>query len=241
MTTISENLQGIHQRIRHACATAGRDPSGVTLLAVSKSWPVPALAEAAVCGQRAFGESYVQEGLIKINALASLGLEWHFIGPIQSNKTRLIAENFAWVHSVDRFKIAERLSAQRPPHLPPLQICLQVNVSGEKSKAGCLPEEAAPLCHALLQLPHLTLRGLMTIPEPTEDVLRQRLQFARLRECRDRINTEIMDRPLDTLSMGMSHDLDAAILEGATLVRIGTAIFGTRTRMVTKPAPHDET
>jgi len=224
MTTISDNLQAVHQRIRHACATAGRESSSVTLLAVSKGCAIPALAEVARCGQHAFGESTVQEGLPKIRALADKAIEWHFIGPLQSNKTRLVAENFAWVHSVDRFKIAERLSAQRPPHLPPLQICLQVNVSGEKSKSGCLPEEAASLCHALASLSRLTLRGLMTIPEPTEDVSSQRRSFARLRECRDAIAL-----PLDTLSMGMSHDLDAAIQEGATLVRIGTAIFGTRT------------
>lgn len=224
MTTISRNLQDIHQRIHNACAGAGREPSSVALLAVSKSWPVESLAEAVLCGQRVFGESYVQEGLAKIDALGDNSLEWHFIGPIQSNKTRPIAEHFAWVHSVDRFKIAERLSVQRPPHLPPLQICLQINVDGERNKAGCLPEEAASLCQAIAPLPHLTLRGLMAIPEQTTDVMRQRQQFARLRELRDTI-----DISLDTLSMGMSHDLEAAILEGATIVRIGTALFGSRT------------
>jgi pyridoxal phosphate enzyme (YggS family) len=183
--------------------------------------------EAAVAGQRAFGENYVQEAIDKKAELAGLdaepGLEWHFIGPLQSNKTRPVAENFAWVHSVDRLKIAERLSAQRPPDRAPLQICLQVNVSGEASKGGCSPAEVPALAHAIAALPRLRLRGLMAIPEPSDDPARQREPFAVLRRLRDALDIE-----LDTLSMGMSHDLEAAIMEGATIVRIGTAIFGQR-------------
>jgi len=182
-----------------------------------------------MAGQRAFGESYVQEALPKIAALAGYGvhrIEWHFVGPLQSNKTRPVAEHFSWVHSVERLKIAERLSAQRPADLPPLNVCVEVNVSGEASKSGCSPDEAPALCRAIAALPHLKLRGLMAIPEPTEDVARVRQRFATVRMLRDALNTEGMQ--LDTLSMGMSHDLEAAIMEGATIVRIGTAIFGKR-------------
>ena len=196
------------------------------LLAVSKTWPAASVREAAASGQRAFGENYAQEALDKAAELVGLGLEWHFIGPLQSNKTRLVAENFVWVHSVDRLKIAERLAAQRPPALAPLQVCIQVNVSGEASKSGCAPDQAAALAHAAAALPNLCLRGLMAIPEPSDDVSLQRRRFALLRQLRDRINAEGL--LLDTLSMGMSHDLEAAIMEGATLVRIGTAIFGER-------------
>lgn len=226
MTPIPANLQAVRARIAAACAASGRDPREVVLLAVSKTWPAPALREAAAAGQSAFGENYVQEALGKIDALADLGLEWHFIGPLQSNKTRLVAERFAWVHSVERLKIAERLSAQRPPALPPLQVCLQVNVSGEASKSGCPPDEAAKLAAAVAALPGLRLRGLMAIPEPTPDGGLLRARFASLRALRDRIAASGIG--LDTLSMGMSDDLEIAIAEGATLVRVGTAIFGER-------------
>lgn len=228
MTTISANLQAVRQRIASACAAAGRAPAAVELLAVSKTWPAGRVREAASAGQRAFGESYVQEAVPKIAALAGLGLEWHFIGPLQSNKTRPVAENFAWVHSVERKKIAERLAAQRSPGLPPLNVCVQVNVSGEESKSGCAPEDAADLCRAVADLPNLRLRGLMAIPEPTDDMALARRRFALLRELRDRLNAAGMN--LDTLSMGMSDDLEAAIMEGATIVRVGTAIFGERIR-----------
>ena len=227
MTTIAANLQAVRERIAAACAAAGRAPAEVALLAVSKTWPVAAVREAAAAGQRAFGESYVQEAVVKIAVLRDLAAEWHFIGPLQSNKTKAVAENFAWVHSIERLKIAERLSAQRPVDLPPLDVCLQVNVSGEASKSGCAPEEAPGLARAIAQLPRLRLRGLMAIPEPTENPALARRRFAGLRELRDRLVADGL--PLDTLSMGMSHDLEAAIMEGATLVRIGTAIFGERT------------
>jgi hypothetical protein len=227
MTSIAANLQAVRARIAAACIAAGRPLEAVRLLAVSKTWPAASVREAAVAGQRAFGENYVQEAIDKKAELAGLdaepGLEWHFIGPLQSNKTRPVAENFAWVHSVDRLKIAERLSAQRPPDRAPLQICLQVNVSGEASKGGCSPAEVPALAHAIAALPRLRLRGLMAIPEPSDDPARQREPFAVLRRLRDALDIE-----LDTLSMGMSHDLEAAIMEGATIVRIGTAIFGQR-------------
>jgi pyridoxal phosphate enzyme (YggS family) len=198
----------------------------VQLLAVSKTWPAASVREAVAAGQRAFGENYVQEGAEKALELAGSGLEWHFIGPLQSNKTRLVAENFAWMHSVDRLKVAERLAAQRPPGLAPLQVCIQVNVSGEVSKSGCAPGEAATLARAVATLPNIRLRGLMAIPEPTDDTRLLRGRFAVLRDLRERLNAEGMQ--LDTLSMGMSHDLEDAIMEGATLVRVGTAIFGER-------------
>ena len=225
MTTISEKLQAVRAQIAAACPF-GRKPDEVSLLAVSKTWPASDVREAAATGQRAFGENYVQEGIAKIEALSDLDLEWHFIGPLQSNKTRPVAENFAWAHSLDRLKIAERLSVQRPERLPPLQVCLQVNVSGEISKSGVEPAAAAALAQAIVALPRLRLRGLMCIPEPTEDVAVQRAAFRRLRQ----LFTQLRDGglPLDTLSMGMSHDLEAAIAEGATLVRVGTAIFGKR-------------
>ena len=226
MTTIPANLQAVNARIAAACAAAGRNPLSVALLAVSKTWPAEAVAEAAEAGQTAFGESYVQEAVAKIRALVGRGLEWHFIGPIQSNKTRLIAENFAWVHGVDRLKVAERLSAQRPVDLPPLQVCVEVNVSGEASKAGVLPGQAAELCRAVAALPGLRLRGLMAIPEPSDDAGLVDRRFASVRDLRDSLVAEGM--ALDTLSMGMSADLEAAIMAGATIVRIGTAIFGTR-------------
>ena len=223
MSTIAKNIAKVRTRIREAAQACGRDPESVGLLAVSKTKPAAAVREAHACGQRDFGENYLQEALNKQAELSDLALTWHFIGPIQSNKTRPIAEHFAWVHSVDRLKIAQRLSEQRPAQLPPLNICLQVNVSGEASKSGCAPEELPALAQAVSQLPNLRLRGLMTIPEPTSDVAQQHAACARLRQLRDDLNLE-----LDVLSMGMSDDLEAAIAEGATWVRIGTALFGAR-------------
>ena len=223
MSTIAENIAKVGERIRAAAQASGRDLDHIGLLAVSKTKPAAAVREAYAAGIRDFGENYLQEALEKQAELSELPLIWHFIGPIQSNKTKPIAEHFAWVHSVDRLKIAQRLSEQRPAGLPPLNICLQVNVSAEASKSGCAPAELAALAQAVSQLPNLRLRGLMAIPEPTDDVAAQRAAFARLRELRDGLPL-----PLDTLSMGMSHDLDAAIAEGATWVRIGTALFGAR-------------
>ena len=223
MSTIAENIAKVGERIREAAQASGRDLDGIGLLAVSKTKPAAAVRDAFAAGVRDFGENYLQEALEKQAELSELPLIWHFIGPIQSNKTKPIAEHFAWVHSVDRLKIAQRLSEQRPTGLPPLNICLQVNVSAEDSKSGCAPVELAALAQTVNQLPNLRLRGLMAIPEPTDDVAAQRAAFARLRELRDGLPL-----PLDTLSMGMSHDLDAAIAEGATWVRIGTALFGAR-------------
>jgi pyridoxal phosphate enzyme (YggS family) len=217
----------VHARIALAARAARRDVRTVKLLAVSKTWPADAIRAAYDAGQRAFGESYVREALQKINALHDLAIEWHFIGPIQSNKTRPVAEAFAWVHSVDRLKIAQRLADARPNELAPLNICLQVNISGEASKGGVDPAEAIPLAHALATLPRLRLRGLMAIPEPSENYALQRSRFSQLRVLLERMNQEGLQ--LDTLSMGMSHDLEAAIEEGATIVRVGSAIFGTRT------------
>ncbi|KAA3649173.1 MAG: YggS family pyridoxal phosphate-dependent enzyme [Proteobacteria bacterium] len=226
MTSIASNLQAVIARIAAAAQACGRRPDDVRLLAVSKTWPAECVAEAADAGQRAFGENYVPEGSDKAAALGGRGLEWHFIGPLQSNKTRLVANAFDWVHSVDRLKIAERLSAQRDPARPPLNVCLQVNVSGEASKSGVAPEALPALAQAVSALPGLRLRGLMAIPEPTDDAALLRCRFAGLREQRDALNAAGL--ALDTLSMGMSHDLEAAIAEGATIVRIGTAIFGAR-------------
>ncbi len=227
MTTIPANLQAVIQRIAAACARAGRDPVAVRLLAVSKTWPEAAVRTAVEAGQVAFGESYVQEALPKMAALAGLALEWHFIGPLQSNKTRPVAESFAWVHSIERLKIAERLSAQRPEHLPPLNVCVELNVSGEASKSGCTLDEAPALCRAVAGLPRLKLRGLMAIPEPdNEKSALARRRFASVRCLQEQLVAEGL--ALDTLSMGMSHDLEAAIMEGATIVRVGTAIFGER-------------
>jgi len=226
MSAIASNLQAVRARIVKAASDAGRSPEEVELLAVSKTWPVGCVIAAAQAGQRAFGENYVQEGVDKALATVDLDLAWHFIGPLQSNKTRLVAEHFAWVHSLERLKIAERLSAQRPVELPPLQVCVQVNVSGEASKSGCMPGETVALCQAVAALPRLTLRGLMTIPEPADDFAAQRAPFRRLREIFEQVRAAGI--PLDTLSMGMSHELEAAVTEGATIVRIGTAIFGER-------------
>lgn len=226
MSAIASALQGVKQRIALAAGVAGRDDRDIRLLAVSKTWPAEALREAWAAGQRAFGESYVQEALAKMQALADLPLEWHFIGPIQSNKARVIATHFAWVHSVERAGIAERLSQARPPGLPELNVCLQINVSGEASKHGVPPEQAAELARQVENLPRLRLRGLMAIPRATADVRLQRQQFRRLRELRDELTAAGFR--LDTLSMGMSEDLEAAVAEGATLVRVGSAIFGAR-------------
>lgn len=235
MMTIAARLHDVRTRIAAAAQRAGRDPAGVTLLAVSKTWPAAAVREAAAAGQRAFGENYVQEGIDKIEALRGLGLEWHFIGPLQSNKTRTVANAFDWVHGIDRIRIAERLSAQRDVHLPPLNVCIQVNVSGEDSKSGVAPAAAAALAQAVAALPRLRLRGLMCIPEPTADTALLRARFALLRGLRDELAAGGL--ALDTLSMGMSHDLEPAVAEGATIVRVGTAIFGERPRAApTTPA-----
>ncbi|MGG5287855.1 YggS family pyridoxal phosphate-dependent enzyme [Pseudomonas shirazensis] len=223
MSTIADHLGALAARIDSAAQACGRDPASIRLLAVSKTKPAAAVREAYAAGVRDVGENYLQEALAKQDELTDLALTWHFIGPIQSNKTRAIAEHFAWVHSVDRLKIAQRLSEQRPTELPPLNICLQVNVSGEDSKSGCTPAELPALAAAVAALPGLRLRGLMAIPEPSDERAVQEAAFARLRELQASLNLG-----LDTLSMGMSHDLEAAISQGATWVRIGTALFGAR-------------
>jgi pyridoxal phosphate enzyme (YggS family) len=228
MATIFNNLQAVKSRIAVAARAAGRNPDDITLLAVGKTFGAEAIRAAAAAGQHAFGESYVQEAVAKIARLGDLRLEWHFIGPIQSNKTRPIAEHFAWVHSVDRLRIARRLSDARPPELPPLQVCLEVNLSGEATKGGVAPDDLDALAREVAALPRLTLRGLMCIPEPSADPSLQRRRFAQLRALRDRLDDAGLG--LDTLSMGMSADLEAAVLEGATILRIGTAIFGERVR-----------
>jgi len=229
-------LQAVKARISEAARAAGRTPGEITLVAVSKTFPPQAIAEACAAGQTDFGENYAQEGIEKIAALFDLlrhrkasperPLIWHYIGPIQSNKTRSISEHFDWVHGIDRAKIAERLSASRPGDRPPLQVCIQVNVSGEASKSGVAPDAVLGLAQTIMRLPRLRLQGLMAIPEPTPDPVLQRSRLRRLREIRD----ELLRRgvALDTLSMGMSDDLEAAIAEGATLVRVGRAIFGER-------------
>jgi pyridoxal phosphate enzyme (YggS family) len=230
MSTIADNLQAVEATIEVACQAAGRPRSTVQLLAVSKMFPPEAVLEAVAAGQRAFGENYLQEGVDKIAAVAKAlpdsRLEWHFIGPIQSNKTRPIAASFDWVHTVERLKIAQRLSEQRPPELGPLNICLQVNISGEASKSGAAPDELVELAQAVAALPNLRLRGLMAIPEPQVDPELQRVPFARLRALAREIARSGIQ--LDTLSMGMSADLRAAVMEGATIVRVGSAIFGAR-------------
>lgn len=225
-TSVSANLVQVRKRIQLACQAAGRSPETVQLLAVSKTMPAQAVREAFAAGQLAFGENYIQEGVDKIASLADLPLEWHCIGPIQSNKTKLVAENFAWVHSIDRLKIAERLSAQRPPHLPPLQVCLQVNVDGGANKSGVAPAELLALAQAVAVLPQLRLRGIMTLPEPTDTPDGARTVHRLARQLLDSLNAA--GHELDTLSMGMTGDLEAAIAEGSTCVRVGTAIFGSR-------------
>lgn len=230
MSTIELNLQAVREAIAQAALEARRPPGDVTLLAVSKTFGAEAVLDAARAGQTAFGENYLQEALDKIAAvklaLPQGALAWHFIGPIQSNKTRPIAEHFDWVHTVEREKIAARLSEQRPAGLPDLNICLQVNISGEASKSGVAPADLPALAHAVAQLPRLRLRGLMAIPEPETDITLQRAAFAQLRALYEQLNADGL--ALDTLSMGMSADLRAAVLEGATIVRVGSAIFGSR-------------
>jgi PLP dependent protein len=228
MSTIESNLQVVRARIAAAARSAGRDPDEIVLLAVSKTFAVGDVRAAHAAGQREFGENYVQEAIEKIAALPALSLIWHFIGPIQGNKTRSIAEHFDWVHSVAREKIALRLAQARPQGKGPLDICLQVNVSGEASKSGVAPEAVRPLAEAVRALPRLRLRGLMAVPEPSDDIGLQRRRFSGLRILLQQLNASGFG--LDTLSMGMSQDLEAAIMEGATIVRVGTAIFGERVK-----------
>ena len=229
MAMIATNLQQVHERIAQACAQAGRPVQSVTLLSVSKTFGPDAVREAVAAGEHRFGENYVLEGVDKIAALADLrpGLEWHLIGPLQSNKTRVVAEHFDWVHSVDRLKIAQRLAEQRPAHLAPLQVCLQVNISAEASKSGLRLDEVTDVARAVAALPRLVLRGLMAIPEPTGDFAAQRGPHRALRESMATLKSTGL-ATMDTLSMGMSADLEAAIAEGATIVRVGSAIFGAR-------------
>ena len=241
--SLAQRYQAVKARIERAAAAAGRDPGSVRLLAVGKTFPAGSIGELAALGQQAFGENYLQEALAKMAALAHLrpdwpagasAIEWHFIGPIQSNKTRKIAEAFDWVHSVDQERIARRLSEQRPPELPPLQVCLQVNVSGVANKRGCSPEDVVPLARAIAAMPGIGLRGLMAIPEASEDAGLQAARFARLRCLLDEVRQVLEGSglpgadQLDTLSMGMSADLETAIAEGATIVRVGSALFGER-------------
>jgi len=226
MTTIRTNLQKVHARIAQACAHARRDVNEITLLAVSKTFDPEAVREAFAAGQTAFGENYIQEAVDKIERLRDLPLSWHCIGPIQSNKTRLVATHFDWVHTVDRLKIAQRLSEQRPPDLPPLQVCIQVNIDGGANKSGAAPNEAQALAQEVAQLPRLRLRGLMTIPEPLEDAAAQQAVHLRATALFNELRAAGL--PLDTLSMGMTADLEAAVAAGSTMLRIGSAIFGGR-------------
>ncbi len=223
---IAQNLAQVHAQIQAACQAAGRPSGSVQLLAVSKTWGADAVRAAYAAGQIAFGENYIREAVDKITALRDLPLVWHCIGPIQSNKTRLVAEHFDWVHSIDRLKIAQRLSEQRPAHLPPLQVCIQVNVDGGANKSGVSPQDLSALAQAVAALPRLQLRGLMTIPEPAETDAQTRAVHRQARELFEQLQAQGL--PLDTLSMGMSADLAAAIIEGSTMVRVGTAIFGQR-------------
>ena len=239
MSTIPENIAKVQARIADASQQSSRAAGNVQLLAVSKTKPAAAIRAAAACGLRDFGENYLQEALGKQAELADLDLVWHFIGPIQSRKAKALAEHFDWVHSVDRLKVAQVLSERRPAALPPLNICLQVNISAEDSKSGCSAAELPALAAAVAALPGLRLRGLMAIPEPTDDVAAQHAAFARLRQLRDELAVQL-GTPLDTLSMGMSDDLEAAIAEGATWVRVGSALFGARDYRTTSsesPAP----
>ena len=226
MTTIAANLQTVRQRIAAACTAAHRGVGEVQLLAVSKTFGPEAVRAAFECGQRAFGENYIQEAVEKIALLADLPLQWHCIGPIQSNKTRLVAAHFDWAHTVDRLKVAQRLSEQRPEGKPPLQVCIQVNIDGGPTKSGVAPREVLALAQEVAHLPNLTLRGLMTIPEPSDDVEGQLAVHRQARALFDELRAEGL--ALDTLSMGMSDDLEAAIAEGATIVRVGSAVFGRR-------------
>ena len=230
MTTITSRLKAVRDRLSAACKAAGRDPTSVRLLAVSKTFGDDAVVQAIAAGQLAFGENYISEGVEKINALRQYAaLEWHCIGPVQSNKTRLVAEHFDWVQSVDRLKIAQRLSEQRPRNLPPLQICLQVNVDGGTNKSGVAPGELMGLIREVIKLPHLRLRGLMTLPEPAIDFAAACAVHSEARALFDQVNSAgVLTEPMDTLSMGMTADLEAAIASGSTMVRVGTAIFGSR-------------
>ena len=230
MLEIKNNLQAIRLRMDKACKAVGRDPTSVRLLAVSKTFPAQAVAQAHAVGQIDFGENYIQEGVEKIQALAHLPLVWHCIGPIQSNKTRLVAEHFDWVHSVDRLKIAQRLSEQRPPERGPLQVCIQVNVDGGPTKAGVPPEQAAELARQIATLPGLRLRGIMSIPEPAPDFASALAVYQRSLALYESLQAQGFD--LDTLSLGMSADLEAAIHAGSTTVRVGSAIFGARSAQV---------
>lgn len=225
-SSIAHNIASVRAQIQAACQAAGRAPDSVKLLAVSKTWGPDAVRQAHAAGQIAFGENYIQEAVDKISALRDLPLQWHCIGPIQSNKTRLVAEHFDWVHSVDRLKIAQRLSEQRPAHLPPLQVCIQVNVDGGETKSGVRPQDLPALAQAVAALPRLQLRGLMTIPDPTETPAQTRAVHAQAHALFESLRQQGL--PLDTLSMGMSADMAAAIAEGSTMVRVGTAIFGQR-------------
>lgn len=226
MSQLTLALHRVQAQLADAASAAGRDPATVSLLAVSKTFPAEAIREVYAAGQRTFGENYVQELQAKATELAALAIEWHFIGPLQSNKTRIVAETAHWVHAIDRLKIAERLSAQRPAHLPPLQVCVQVNVSGEDSKSGCRPHEAPALLQAVAALPNLQLRGLMCIPEPTQDATTLAARFGILRQLQQQMAEQGL--VLDTLSMGMSSDMAQAVAAGSTMVRVGTAIFGAR-------------
>jgi pyridoxal phosphate enzyme (YggS family) len=226
MTTIRNNLQRVRERIATACASAQRDVNEVTLLAVAKTFGPEAVREAFDAGQTAFGENYIQEAVEKIGLLENLHLQWHCIGPIQSNKTRLVAANFAWAHTVDRLKVAQRLSEQRPEGLPPLQVCIQVNIDGGSTKAGVAPQDVLALARDVAQLPRITLRGLMTLPEPAADFAAQKAVHLRAKALFDEMRGAGL--ALDTLSMGMTGDLEAAIAAGSTMVRVGTAIFGSR-------------
>lgn len=228
MATIASKLQLVQSRILQACLKVDRSPDEVTLLAVSKTFPAAAVREAFEAGQHRFGENYVQEALDKLAELADLRdqIEWHLIGPLQSNKTRVVAEHFDWVHTVDRLKIAQRLSDQRPAHLPPLQVCIQVNTSGEDSKSGVEPGDAWALAEAVTRLPHLQLRGVMALPAPSNDASAQHQALKGIQAVFDDLRNRGLT--LDTLSMGMSADLEAAVEQGSTMVRIGSAIFGQR-------------
>jgi pyridoxal phosphate enzyme (YggS family) len=233
MVSIEKNITSVKQRIDQAVTQAGRDPKSLKLLAVSKTRPASDIKEAFIKGLSAFGENYLQEAIEKIDSLATLGAEWHFIGPLQSNKTRQVAEHFDWVHSVDRIKIAKRLSEQRPDHLPPINICLQVNIDAEPSKSGVLPEDAIDLALIISDLPNIHLRGLMAIPKASSTLDAQRQPFRALRLLKEQVNQQLDNsQKLDTLSMGMSGDIEAAILEGSTILRVGTDIFGPRANKI---------
>ena len=226
MSTIGQHLQAVRRRIDITARDCGRDSGSVTLLAVSKTRTVGEILETIACGQRHFGENYLQEAQPKIAALRDANLIWHFIGPVQSNKTRLIARDFSWVHSVDRLRIAHRLSEQRPPGMPPLQLCLQVNISRDPNKSGFAEEDVTFAAEEIARLPNITLRGLMALPSASVDPTLQRAPFAKLRHLQETLSAQIPTA--DTLSMGMSGDLEAAVAEGSTIVRVGTDIFGPR-------------